>query len=78
MRFNLLLIDCVKTKGFKHTVFSISMLNYKLIKEVISGKKTFEEIFKADAIIAMDDVASEAFKLFEAKIDSKIIKTKIL
>jgi hypothetical protein len=43
MRFNLLLIDCVKTKGFKHTVFSISMLNYKLIKEVIFVEN-YEEI----------------------------------
>ena len=57
--------------------FNKRFVDKNIIKDFLVDKLTLQEIFNSDAIILMDNVATETFKLFQKKLDNNIIKNKI-
>jgi hypothetical protein len=57
--------------------FNKRIVDENLIYDFLEGKQNLQDIFKSDAIILMDNIASETFKLHQKKIDETNIK-KIL
>lgn len=45
-----------------------------LINDFLEGKQNLQDIFKSDAIILMDNIATETFKLYQKQLDETKIK----
>ncbi len=57
--------------------FNKRFVDKVLINDFLDDKKNLQDIFKSDAIILMDDIASDTFKLYERKMDETKIKNII-
>lgn len=57
--------------------FNKRFVDKVLINDFLDGKQNLQDIFKSDAIILMDDIANDTFKLYERKIDETKIKNII-
>jgi hypothetical protein len=47
--------------------FNKRFVTESTIMEFLDGKKTIEEIYSCDAIIGMDEISTEVFKLYQKK-----------
>lgn len=57
--------------------FNKRFVDKQLIATFSSGQTTLDEIFKADSIILLDDVANIVFELYTKKTPIDLIKLKL-
>jgi hypothetical protein len=57
--------------------FNKRFVDKEMIVLFISGKTTLDEIFRADAVILLDDIANTVYKLYIQKTPIDLIKIKL-
>jgi hypothetical protein len=57
--------------------FNKRFVDKKVIETYLNGDSTLEKLFKADALIFMDSLASEVYKLYIKGVSDEDIKLKI-
>lgn len=57
--------------------FNKRFVDKKVIETYLNGHSTLEQLFKADALIFMDSLASEVYKLHTKGVSDEDIKLKI-
>jgi hypothetical protein len=58
--------------------FNKRFVDKNKIETYLKGGSTLEQLFKADALIFMDSLASEVYKLYSKGVSDEDIKLKIL
>ena len=58
--------------------FNKRFVDKKVIETYLNGSSTLVQLFKADALIFMDSLASEVYKLYTKGVSDEEIKLKIL
>lgn len=57
--------------------FNKRFVDKKVIETYLRNESTLDQLFKADALIFMDSVASEVYKLYTKGLSDEEIKQKI-
>lgn len=57
--------------------FNKRFVDSKVIERYFDGGKTLDDLFKADAFIFMDDLASQVYRWYDKGLTDEEIKNKI-